>query len=77
MTSLTGKTAIVTGAGQGVGQGIAYALADRRAAVAVAGRTLAKCETTVAEIESRGGAALAVECDVNDYRVCRSVWKRR
>jgi meso-butanediol dehydrogenase / (S,S)-butanediol dehydrogenase / diacetyl reductase len=72
MTSLAGKTAIVTGAGQGVGQGIAFALADLGAAVVAAGRTVAKCEGTVAEIESRGGQALAVECDVNSLESLQS-----
>jgi NAD(P)-dependent dehydrogenase (short-subunit alcohol dehydrogenase family) len=66
VSTLTGKTAIVTGAGQGVGQGIAFALSDIGASVVVAGRTLSKCEATVEEIESRGGSALAVACDVND-----------
>lgn len=66
MASLESKVAIVTGAGQGVGQGIAFALADEGASVVVAGRTLSKCETTVSEISARGGKALAVACDVNE-----------
>lgn len=61
---LEDKVAIVTGAGQGVGQGIAYALAARGCAVAVSGRTLSKCETTAKEIEARGGRAIAIEADV-------------
>lgn len=61
---LQGKVALVTGAGQGVGQGIAYALAAEGAKVAVVGRTLAKLQDTCAEIERRGGMALAVQCDV-------------
>jgi len=61
---LEDKVAIVTGAGQGVGQGIAYALAARGCAVAVSGRTLSKCEITAKEIESRGGRAIAIEADV-------------
>jgi meso-butanediol dehydrogenase / (S,S)-butanediol dehydrogenase / diacetyl reductase len=61
---LDGKVALVTGAGQGVGQGIAYALAAEGAALVVAGRTLEKVRRTVVEIEARGGRALSVECDV-------------
>ena len=53
--SLQGKIALVTGAGQGVGQGIAFALAAQGARVAVTGRTLSKLETTAEEIRSRGG----------------------
>ena len=64
MGTLNGKIALVTGAGQGVGQGIAWALAAEGASVAVAGRTFAKLETTCAEIARRGGTAFAVECDV-------------
>ena len=75
MGVLDGKTAIVTGAGQGVGQGIAYALAAEGARVVVAGRTLAKWDTTVAEIWRRGGDAHAVLCDVtheDDIKACVS-----
>lgn len=64
MSKLRNKVALITGAGQGVGQGIAYALAAEGAAVAVTGRTLAKLQNTVAEIERRGGRALAIECEV-------------
>jgi len=66
MGKLSGKIALVTGAGQGVGQGIAFALAQEGAAVAVTGRTLAKLEQTCAEIERRGGRALAVVCEVKE-----------
>ena len=64
MSKLTGKVALVTGAGQGVGQGIAFALAADGAKIAVTGRTLEKLENTCAEIESRGGEALPIVCDV-------------
>ncbi|GAB3114416.1 SDR family oxidoreductase [Aestuariicella hydrocarbonica] len=63
--NLLGKTALITGAGQGVGQGIAFALAERGAKVAVVGRTLSKCESTCEAIRERfGGDAIAVQCDV-------------
>ena len=66
MSKLKGKVALVTGAGQGVGQGIAFALAQEGVAVAVTGRTLSKVEKTAAEIVKRGGKALALECVVKD-----------
>ncbi|MBW2419963.1 MAG: SDR family oxidoreductase [Deltaproteobacteria bacterium] len=64
MGTLDGKIAIVTGAGQGVGQGIAFALAGEGASIAVAGRTEAKLQDSCAEIERRGVGALPVVCDV-------------
>ncbi len=63
---LSGKIALITGAGQGVGQGIALAMASEGAKVAVTGRTLSKCETTCELIRERGGEALAIECDVKN-----------
>jgi NAD(P)-dependent dehydrogenase (short-subunit alcohol dehydrogenase family) len=64
MGKLDGKVALVTGAGQGVGQGIALALCDEGAAIAVAGRTESKLRDTVKLIEQRGGRALPMACDV-------------
>lgn len=66
MADLNGKVAIVTGAGQGVGEGIAHALSKLGAKLVVAGRTLSKVEATAADLQDNGGEALAVECDVND-----------
>jgi len=61
---LSGRRAIVTGAGQGVGRGIALALAGNGAAVVVAGRTLDKVERTAEEIRANGGVAVPLRCDV-------------
>ena len=44
---LTDQVALITGAGQGVGQGIAFGLAKRGVRIIAVGRTLAKCEATV------------------------------
>tara|TARA_B110000503_G_scaffold22699_1_gene35270 strand:- start:1693 stop:2445 length:753 start_codon:yes stop_codon:yes gene_type:complete len=65
---LTGKTALVTGAGQGVGQGIALALATEGARVAVTGRTREKLVHTCELIEQRGGEALPIVCDVKSLK---------
>jgi NAD(P)-dependent dehydrogenase (short-subunit alcohol dehydrogenase family) len=66
MGSLTGQIALVTGAGQGVGQGIALALASEGADLAVVGRTAAKLETTCGLLRERGARAEAFVCDVVD-----------
>ena len=64
MKMLEGKVAIVTGSGQGVGQGIAFALSGEGCKVVVAGRTESKLEETCKEIEKRGGEAVSVKCEV-------------
>lgn len=61
---LTGKTALITGGGQGVGQGIGLALAKQGANIVVTGRTLEKCKTTAELLRGRGVKALALRCDV-------------
>ena len=66
MGVLEGDVALVTGAGQGIGRGIALALAAEGARVAVVGRTLSKVEDTADEIVRRGGDAVAFHCDVTD-----------
>jgi 2-hydroxycyclohexanecarboxyl-CoA dehydrogenase len=63
---LAGRVAVVTGAGQGVGRGIAIALAKEGASVFVVGRTLEKCETVTAEITGVGGTSRAHRCDVGE-----------
>ncbi len=64
MIDLSGKVALITGAGQGVGQGIALALAKAGAAVAVTGRTAEKLEATCAAISAVGGRSIALTCNV-------------
>lgn len=66
MTTLKGQTALITGAGQGVGRGIALALAERGVDVAVLGRTSSKLESVCAELEDLGVTARPYEFDVTD-----------
>lgn len=63
---LAGRTAVVTGAGRGIGQAVARSLAEAGAAVVVAARTGREIEAVAAEISGEGHRALAVRCDVTD-----------
>jgi 3-oxoacyl-[acyl-carrier protein] reductase len=63
---LSGKVALVTGAGQGVGAGIARSLASQGAAVAVNDLLPDRAQATVAAIASDGGRAEAFAFDVSD-----------
>lgn len=63
--SLKGKTAIVTGAGSGMGRRFAATLADAGATVICAARQKARIEEVAAEINKAGGKAFAVVCDVS------------
>ena len=64
-TGLKGKVAIVTGAGQGIGKGIALALAAEGCSVVVSDVNEETCATVVGEIEALGMKAVAVRCDVS------------
>lgn len=63
---LNEKVAIVTGAGQGIGKGIALCLAQRGVKVVCTGRREAPIEATVAEIKAAGGEGFAMTCDSAD-----------
>lgn len=61
---LSGRTAIVTGGGTGIGQGIALALAHAGADVAVTARRVEPLTDTVRQIESMGRRGFAVPMDI-------------
>lgn len=63
---LQGAAAIVTGAGQGVGQGIALALAESGADVLLVGRTGRKLDLTAEGIRTAGGRAETLAIDITD-----------
>lgn len=64
MTEISGKAAVVTGGGSGIGMGLAKELARQGARVAIADIKLANAEKVAAAIRDAGGEAVALECDV-------------
>ena len=72
MFDLSGRTALVTGAGQNVGEGIARALADHGAVVAVNDMDPQRADTVAAQIASAGGQAVASAFDVTDLEAVRA-----
>jgi 3-oxoacyl-[acyl-carrier protein] reductase len=65
MSDLTGKTAIVTGGGRGIGAAIVRYLADRGAAIAINDITPGAAAALADEILAKGGKAIAVQGDVS------------
>ena len=66
MLALSGRRALVTGGGRGIGRAVAGDLARAGAAVAAAARTRGDVEKVAAEIVAAGGRAVAVAMDVTD-----------
>lgn len=69
----SGKTALITGAGSGIGRSIAVTFAQAGARTVVAGRRLAELEETVRLIRDAGGDAQAVAADVTDEESVRAL----
>ncbi|HEY1311149.1 MAG TPA: SDR family NAD(P)-dependent oxidoreductase, partial [Pseudolabrys sp.] len=66
MFNIKGRVALVTGASSGLGIQFAKALADNGASVALVARRADRLAALKAEIEGKGGKALAIEADVTD-----------
>ena len=65
MIKLSGQVAVVTGANQGIGKGIARALAKEGCRLAICARNREKLETTADELRGEGAEVLAVVTDVS------------
>jgi NAD(P)-dependent dehydrogenase (short-subunit alcohol dehydrogenase family) len=64
MTDIKGRTAVVTGGGSGIGKGMALALVEQGASVAIADIILENAQAVADEIQAAGGKAVAVHVDV-------------
>ncbi len=67
---LSGKAAIITGAGSGIGKAIALKFAENGASIALDGRTRSKLESVREIIEAQGGTADVFPFDVSETAEC-------
>ena len=75
MPSLTGKTALVTGATSGIGLGIAKHFLSLGAAVVVHGREQPAADATAAELSPDGATCTGVSADLRDVDACRAMMR--
>lgn len=74
--NLTGKTAIVTGGGRGLGAQIAQGFAEAGANVVVCSRKLEACEETAELLKGLGVKALALKCDVTSEQDVENIIRK-
>jgi NAD(P)-dependent dehydrogenase (short-subunit alcohol dehydrogenase family) len=74
--ALSGKVAVVTGSGRGLGRAMAEGLAAAGAAVVTCARSLDEAEEVAATIAGAGGRALGVAVDVTERRSCAELIER-
>lgn len=63
LPNLSGQVAVITGASQGIGRGIALALGEAAATIYLTGRNRSALDAVAAEVRARGGRAIAAVCD--------------
>ncbi|MGC9325787.1 MAG: SDR family NAD(P)-dependent oxidoreductase, partial [Desulfomonilia bacterium] len=74
MADLNGKVAVITGAGAGIGQSIAKALARAGALTVIPDLNRESALRTAAEIEKSGTRSLAIEADVTKAEQVESIF---
>jgi NAD(P)-dependent dehydrogenase (short-subunit alcohol dehydrogenase family) len=73
---LAGRTTVITGGGTGLGRAMAERFAGLGAQVALLGRRAAPIEEAAGAIESKGGKATAIPCDIRDPLAVRAAFER-
>ena len=76
MEKITGKVALITGAGKGIGRSIALALANEGVKVALLSRTMNDLTKVAEEIAAQGGTAYTVTADVSDFNAMQTAVKQ-
>eukprot|EP00878_Enallax_costatus_P015587 GHUV01016327.1.p1 GENE.GHUV01016327.1~~GHUV01016327.1.p1 ORF type:complete len:470 (+),score=128.07 GHUV01016327.1:350-1759(+) len=72
---LTGKTALITGAGQGIGRAWAHALGEAGCAIAVVDMDLQKAQQVCHELDCKGVKAVPIQADVSKKADCERMVK--